>query len=153
MKTKIILSLLGLLFISGAFGEGCEYEEPKADYITVNVTTKGGLWTKEVGQPSYECNDWVRNVVVRIDVIKAGGERFNLYSTTDSACKFSTETVSFKLYREQPIEVQAYTESHPNEHTLQRGVDYLSWDEVYPLYDFGETYDWNPDVDIFWLHN
>ncbi len=38
MKTKIIISLLGLLFISGAFTEGCEEEEePKPDYITVTV--------------------------------------------------------------------------------------------------------------------
>ena len=42
MKTKIILSLLGLLFISGAFTEGCEEEEePKPDYITVNVNVSG----------------------------------------------------------------------------------------------------------------
>ena len=153
MKTKIILSLMGLLFISGAFGEGCEEEEePKPDYIIVNVTTKGHLYHRLAGSPAYSCGDWTRNEAVRIDVIKAGGERFNLYSTTNFNCEFATETVSFKLYREQPIEVQAYTESVPNEHTLQRGIDYLSWDEVYPTKDFGETYNYAPEVNVFWLY-
>ncbi|NNL22023.1 MAG: hypothetical protein HKO83_11955, partial [Ignavibacteriaceae bacterium] len=41
MKNKIILTLLGLLMIAGGFEEGCEDEEPKPDYITVNVTPRG----------------------------------------------------------------------------------------------------------------
>ncbi len=58
MKTKIILSLLGLLFISGAFGEGCEEEEePKPDYITVNVTVSGDLYAKDVISSILYCDD------------------------------------------------------------------------------------------------
>ena len=52
MKTKIILSLLGLLFISGAFTEGCDEEKPKPDYITINITIQG--WVNEI-----ECKDQI----------------------------------------------------------------------------------------------
>ena len=43
MKNKIILSLLGFFMIAGGFDEGCEEEEPKPDYITVNITLQGWL--------------------------------------------------------------------------------------------------------------
>ena len=154
MKTKIIISLLGLFFISGAFGDGCEEEEePKPDYITVNVKTEGELLTEDTNSHIRACSDHTRGKTVRVDVIKAGGEQFNFYNVTDSNCKFTSETATFKLYREQPIEIIAYAEEVPGVFTQVRGVDYLSWDEVYPQYDFGDTYNYTSLVLIRWLQD
>ena len=152
MKTKIIISLLGLLFIAGDFVGGCEEEEePKPDYITVNVTTNGQILTEIPNNPILFCDNLIQDIPVRVDVIKAGGERFNFYTTTDISCKFTSETATFKLYREQPIEIIAYVEIVPGGYTQVRGVDYLSWDEVYPAYDFGNTYYYTSVVTIKWL--
>ena len=156
MKTKIIISLLGLFFISGAFGDGCEEEEePKPDYITVNVSTIGYLYTKQVGFAELTCDlSLVPSKTIKIEIIKAGGERFDFYSQVgDLLCQFGTNAVSFKLYREQPIEITAYAEQVPGGYTQVRGVDYLSWDEVYPQNDFGDTYDYTSEVTILWLFN
>ena len=154
MKTKIIISLLGLLCISGAFTEGFEEEKPKPDYITVNVTTKGIAYIKETKNPIVVCTDWTQGIAIRVDVIKAGGEQFNYFPVTNStSCRFTSETATFKLYREQPIEIIAYAEVVPPGFTEIRGVDYLSWDEVYPMKDFGDTYDYTSEVTIIWLFN
>ena len=154
MKTKIIISLLGLLFIAGDFIGGCEEEEePKPDYITVNVTTNGSLLRRLTGSPVTSCDVFTRGVTVRVDVIKDGGERFNLFTQTDSHCDFTAETVTFNLYREQPIEVIAYAEQVTAGHTQIQGVDYLSWDEVYPQKDFGDTYAYSSEVTIIWLYD
>ena len=155
MKTKIIISFIGLLMFAGAFGEGCEEEEqePKPDYITVNVTTKGKVLSKKVGNPVLLCYQLLQDLTVRVDVIKAGGERFNLFTQTGTDCRFQTELVSFKLYREQPIEIIAYAEQVPGGVTQVEGTDYLSWDEVYPMYDFGSTYNYTSDVTVLWLED
>ena len=154
MKTKIIISLLGLLFIAGDFVGGCEEEEePKPDYITVNVTTNGSLLKRLTGSTVTSCEQITIGVTVRVDVIKAGGERFNLFTQTDSNCNFTAEAVSFNLYREQPIEVIAYAEQVPAGYTQVQGVDYLSWDEVYPQKDFGDTYAYSSEVSIIWLYD
>ena len=153
MKTKILISFLGLLLIAGAFGDGCEEEEPKPDYITVIVTTKGRVMSKEVGNPVLLCYQPLQGLTVRVDVIKDGGERFNLFAETDMSCRFESKSVSFKLYREQPIEIIAYAEQVPGGVTQVEGIDYLSWDEVYPQYDFGETYSYTSNVTVLWLED
>lgn len=152
MKTKIIISFLSLLLIAGAFGDGCEEEEPKPDYITVNVTTEGKFRLQLVGQTATFCYHEMYGKTIRVDVIKDGGERFNLFTQTDNSCNFSTSAVSFKLYREQPIEIITYLEQVDSGYTQVRGVDYLSWDAVFPQHDFGETYNYNSSVNLIWLY-
>lgn len=154
MNTKITISLLGLLLIAGAFGEGCEEEEPKPDYITVNVTIKGGVYVKHTGNEILVCTALHQGITIRVDVIKAGGERFNYFPITNAmSCKFETGTATFKLYREQPIEIIAYVEEVESGYTQVRGVDFLSWDEVYPSHDFGDTYNYTSNVNVIWLFN
>ena len=154
MKTKIIISVLALLMVAGSFGDGCEGEEPKPDYITVNVTTEGVFRFRLIGSPIVTCGSDIYGETVRVDVIKAGGERFNLFTTIQpNGCRFNTSAVSFKLYREQPIEVIAYLEFVDSGYTQVRGQDLLSWDEVYPGTDFGETFNYTANVMIQWIYN
>jgi hypothetical protein len=154
MKTKIIISLLGLFFISGAFGDGCEEEEPKPDYINVTVKTNGNLFLKDNSTGEFDCDSRINVTMLRVDVTKAGGEQINFFpSISFPNCYFETGVATFKLYREQPIEVMAYSEQVPGGYTQIRGVEILTWDEVYPGKDFGETYNWESHVTAYWLYN
>ena len=91
MKTKIILSLLGLLFISGAFTEGCEEEEePKPDYITVYVSVSGDYITKDVTNNVEFCDSVTQNKQVRIDFYKDSSLKYSLDRNTDSDCWIPT---------------------------------------------------------------
>ena len=153
MKSKIFISVLGLLLMGGAFGDGCDEEEPKPDFVTVNVKAEGRFLLRLEGQEPTLCSNDMYGKTIRVDMIKAGGERFNLFVQTEVHCYFQTEFKSFKLYREQPIEIVAYLEQVDSGYTQIRGVDYLSWDEVYPKHDFGETYDYTSYVEIIWLYS
>ena len=109
MKTKIIISLLGLLFIAGDFVGSCDEElEPKPDYIIVNVLTKGSLLFKSPGSIVGTCIDTTKNVPIRVDVTEGGGEQSNFFLQTSDHCEFATETVTIRLYREQQIEIKQY---------------------------------------------
>ena len=155
MKTKLIISLLGLLFISGAFTEGCdEEEEPKPDYITVVVKVSGLLNYRNLNTNTTGCDSLEINVPMRVVITKDGGENFILFPTTGpGSCYYTSEQVSFKLYREQPIEVDASTEYVPAGYTQSEGYSLLGWEDVYPGKDFGETYSWQPSVMVYWLYN
>ncbi len=154
MKTKIIISLLALLFIAGDFIGGCEEEEPKPEYINVTVKANGNLFLKDNTTGELDCDSRINITMLRVDVTKAGGEHFNFFpSISFPSCYFETGVATFKLYREQPIEVMAYSEQVPGGYTQIRGVEILTWDEVYPGKDFGETYNWEPRVTAYWLYN
>ena len=154
MKTKIILSLLGALFISGAFTEGCEEEEPKPDYIKVVVKVSSTLNTRNLNINLTSCDSINLNVPMKVVITKAGGENFVLFPSTGSEfCYFDTEPVSFNLYREQPIEVEISSEYVPAGYTQSEGYSLLEWEDVYPAKDFGETYTWNASAIVYWLYN
>jgi len=155
MKTKIIISFLGLLLIAGAFTEGCEEEEPKPDFIKVLVSVDGTLWRKQVGTGDRYCDSLCYNVPIKVVITKDGGENFILYPTTPATdCYYQTDRfVSFNLYRDQPIEVEVSTQFVHEGHTLSEGYKLLEWSDVYPANDFGEEYSWNPYVEVYWLFN
>jgi len=118
MKTKIIISLLGLLFIAGDFVGSCDEElEPKPDYIIVNVLTKGSLLFKNQGNLEGTCIDTTKNIPIRVDVTEGGGEQNNFFLQTSNHCEFTSETVTIKLYRNQQIEIKAYAEQVPGWYT------------------------------------
>jgi len=155
MKTKIIISLLGLLFIAGDFVGGCEEEEkPKPDYIKVLVKVSGLLNNNNLNTNTISCDSINLNVPMRVVITKAGGENFVLFPTTGAgSCAYNSEQVSFNLYREQPIEVDVSTEYVPAGYTQSEGYSLLEWENVYPGKDFGETYSWQPSVNVYWLFN
>jgi len=154
MKTKIIISFLGLLFISGAFTEGCDEEEPKPDFITVVVKVSGLLNYRNLNTSTIGCDSLGINVPMKVVITKDGGDHFVLFLTTGpGSCYYNSEQVSFKLYKEQPIEVDVSTEYVPAGYTQSEGYSLLEWEDVYPGKDFGETYSWQPTVDVFWLFN
>ncbi|MGB5288855.1 MAG: hypothetical protein WBQ32_08110 [Ignavibacteriaceae bacterium] len=142
MKTKLFISVISLLLIAGDFLGGCEEEEPKPDYITVNVSTTGSV---EYGGV---CLDWLEGLTIQIDIIKDGGETVTYFRVTDLNCNFETPTVSFKLYRGQPIVASAFVQGGIQGYEFTPVVNALNWSDVYPLKDFGETYTWETFLHI-----
>jgi len=148
MKTKIIIAALALLFIAGDFLGGCEEEEePKPDYITVNVSASGEVHFDTA------CLDWLEGLAVKIDIVKAGGERFTFDRVTDQFCRFEVPTVSFKLYREQPITATAIVQGGIQGYEFLPAAETLNWVDVYPFKNFGETYAWETTMFIQCITN
>jgi hypothetical protein len=151
MKAKIIISLVGLLVISGAFLGGCDEEEPKPDYITVNITIQGWLnQADSLNAPSvtWECSEVCKNHQVKIKMQKDQGETFEEIKVTNAQCSFSS-TASFKLYRQQPIEMWASSKNDIPGYSEYGAYKRITWDEVYPVYDFGDTYNHYQPMELF----
>ena len=151
MKKKVILSFLGFLMIAGAFGEGCEDEGPKPDYITVNITLQG--WLNQVdslnapGQ-TWLCSEVCKSHQVKIKIQKDQGEMVEEIKVTNDQCSFNL-SASFKLYREQPIEMWASSNNDIPGYSEYGAYRILTWDEVYPANDFGDTYNHYQTMEIF----
>ena len=155
MKTKLFISLLGILMIAGGLEEGCEEEEePKPDFITVICSAERNILAKDNTTDSLSCPSLLSENTVRVDFIKSQGEQFNLFVPLgEDNCWFETGSVEFKLYRDQPIEVSAYIEQVPGGYTQIRAQAVLTWDEVYPSKNFGDSYTWKPWITGYWLYN
>ncbi|MBT8379112.1 MAG: hypothetical protein KJN64_07770 [Ignavibacteria bacterium] len=147
MKTKIILSVLCLLFISGAFTEGCEEEDLSPNYINVNVTVVARVVEGDLNSPE-ECTAICKNRAIKVFVQKAQGEFQEEIGVTDDACTFNpTRTFSFQLYKEQRIDAKVYVENVPPGYEHIAGSQRLEWSEVTRYKEMGETYFWTTYVD------
>ena len=154
MKTKIIISLLALIFISGDFIGGCEEEEPNRGYITVIVNVSGAVYEKnEPGKPGVCITSLMAGLTVRIDIDKTGGERVTYNKVTDENCRYEAGKTFFKLYREQSINVVVKLQGGITGYTSDSGMATLNWADVYPSVDFGEAYNWNPTFEILYWKN
>ena len=141
-------------YISVAFTEGCDVAEPKPDYIIVVVKVSGLINYRNLNTSRIGCDSLGIDVPMRIVITKDGGDHFIFFLTTGpGSCYYNSEQVSFKLYKEQPIEVDVSTEYVPAGYTQSEGYSILEWEDVFPGKYFGETYSWQPSVDVFWLFN
>ena len=111
MKIKFLIFGIILLLLT-TFLSGCDElenvlgeSEKIVDYIVVTVNAPVCVYNKTteaplVGEP------------VRIQIIKAGGERFDEVLYTDvSGC--TSAAISFKVYNKQTIDAYAYPVNHP----------------------------------------
>ena len=126
-----------MLFITLSFS-GCEFL-PK-DYITVhcNARIRGTLYDKN----NNSLWEFPVDVPIKIDFIKDGGERYTLTCRFDLLGTADTETVSFKLYKEQPIEAVMTVQGGYKTYSPTVTVQYktLTWEQVEPFADLGGEY-------------
>lgn len=132
-----------LLFLTLCFS-GCELLETKPDYITVTCSAEIDIACRDKNNDNLKI--FVSGLPIRVDFVKAGGERSTLTCTSDIFGIATTGTASFKLYKEQPIEVTmtvqgGYLDFHPKEPVQYKT---LTWDEVDAAADFGGSYAWKP---------
>jgi hypothetical protein len=93
-------------------------------------------------------------VPIKVDFIKDGGERFTLqYETYKyiARAQVHTSIVSFKLYKEQPIEAVMTVQGGYKDYDPTVAVQYqtLSWEQVKAAADFGGAYSWEPHFYVY----
>jgi len=146
MKKKIlftsIVSILLVLCLTG-----CEELEElnKPDYINVIVHCDINV----VLFPKMESMDDPQTLPAKflqlnVEIIKDGGERVQDIVTTFDDGKTSSVYASFKLYREQPITcianvVMGSANKEYPEYTFNSDSKTITWNEIYPANDFGDT--------------
>ena len=146
-KNLIVIGTAVLLVVIGL--SGCEEFEKlnKPDYITVtvnclvSVNIAGGVHGSDI--------------LVRVDIIKAGGERVSEIIKTDAYGDSPKEvTGTFKLYREQSIDcianvILSSVEQNYSGFTFNGASRTITWDDVYRLSDFGESTEREIELPIF----
>jgi hypothetical protein len=92
---------------------------------------------------------------IKVDFIKDGGERFTLQCEITTYGDGVTTIVSFKLYKEQPIEavmtVQGGYKDYDPIRTVQSQI--LTWERVRRYTVFGEVFDWEPQFTVYLQNN
>jgi hypothetical protein len=144
MKKYIgILIIITLLLCVGL--SGCEVIEEN-DYITVNVLVDATVDIIGKDGNSIKSQINVSGLPIRIEIVKAGGERLvfervaNVYGYAD------TVSGTFHLYKEQMIEVTASAQGGIGDfYQLHIGYEVLAWETVHGSVDFGETYTWEAE--------
>ena len=134
---------------------GCE-ELSKPDYITVNVICDISVYAQYANDPN--SNQPVVDALVNVEIVKAGGERVTKKLKTDSLGNCESVTATFKLYRDQPIAAIANidlgsVESYYPDFTFNSATETVSWSNIYPLSDFGDTVQENIRLTITGIEN
>ena len=140
MKKLIAAVGIILLFITLCFS-GCEEVEVKPDYINVNCQVQA--YVDLLDKYNNILIEKPVGLMIRVDIIKDGGERFTFHETVDKNGFIYTSPCTFKMYKEQPIEaileVQGgYKDYYP---TSPLSSKTLTWAQVEPT-GFGGTYVW-----------
>jgi len=149
MKKRLAAIGVIFLFITLCFG-GCE-ELEKPDYITVEcrASITGLLMGKDNATYSWWASP--EGLPIRVDFIKAGGESFTLQCEIGMVATAATDIVSFKLYREQPIEAVMTVQGGYQDFYPTVPVQYatLTWETVDAAADFGGSYYWCPEFKVY----
>jgi hypothetical protein len=158
MFQKLIIFTLVLMLVSLGIGGCQEFGCSNVNYIAVSVNANVCVAFADGKEPPTSVM-W-SGAQVKIEIIKAGGERVQIDKYTDSSgC---TETVShfFEVYKEQPVQVKVrpiYGEIPEfagggyldySLHTYSNNVATLLWSDIYPANDFGDSYIWDVTVSM-----
>ncbi|HWR63761.1 MAG TPA: hypothetical protein VN365_05090 [Candidatus Thermoplasmatota archaeon] len=143
MNKQLAAVVTILLFVTLCFS-GCELLEEKPDYITVTCSAEIDISCLDKNNNNLKI--FASGLPIRVDFVKAGGERFTLTCTSDTFGIAETGTCSFKLYKEQPIEVTMTVQGGYLDFYPKAPVQYqtLTWEVVDAAADFGGSYAWKP---------
>lgn len=152
----LCIPLLLVTFLPGcSMFEGCDIG---VNYITVIVQTRACATVIQKKYQEYTNQAPFAGAVFRIEIIKAGGERVTETRTADASGCTDVVTATFQVYKEQPVEVNAWflSGSKPSEWggeeidlvdmEIVNNFEYLNWQQLDAAADFGDTYYWNPDI-------
>jgi len=142
MRKDLIIGIF-IVFLSVALS-GCEELEKinKPNYITVNVIASATVYTA-----TENANILTPDINVIFEIVKAGGERCNLYRITTDSGSTDSVTCSFNLYKEQNI--VSYTQPTGVLTGAGRDSKTLTWGTVSTFADMGDTYTWNVHHDLY----
>lgn len=112
------------------------------DYITVNFEAKAGIILNDKnGNPI--TSKVAQGVPILIQLIKDGGETRSYTKVTDGSGDTEWVYGSFKLYKEQEIELIASAQGGFEDFSqFLPGRARLTWDQVHATTLFGGNYSW-----------
>ena len=148
MKKKFKLIGVFILLIC-IFLSGCEELEKfsKPEYITVTVRCSVDVQTWD-GSSENNWND-VNGILVKVEIIKDGGERVSEIVTTNNIGWTPEVCGTFNVYNKQSIVCIANIvdtfEKLPN-YTFSGSEWTLTWDQLDATYDFGDSGEWSPQL-------
>jgi hypothetical protein len=156
MKKSIVITICFLLIISTIFLSGCQESildtngdsgPSNVDYINVEAKIRADFLKVVNWSDDGAVNEWegVSGVEIEINVNKSGDENKTFLGFTDSKGKTTKYTQSFKLYKDQSINIFANLNNEvPDElrnFTINNASEQITWEEVFAEADFGETFE------------
>ena len=149
-KNLIIFILVFLLICTGL--SGCEelekLDEPNYITVTVKCTTIVEMW---IGSFHDTTKD-VKNILVKVEIIKDGGERVSETVATNNNGYTSVVTGTFNVYKEQSIcciaNVILSSVEHYSDYTFNSEEWTLTWSQLDANYDFGDSAEWSPTLKV-----
>jgi len=164
MGLRIKLFIVTLVMMLSFVVTGCNEISPwlkgcdAVDYIEVVVNTEACIAASD-GKVPVNSIMW-SGAQLHIEIVKAGGEKVTFDKTTDSGgCTESVQGI-FKVYRKQPVQVMVRpiggnlpsllggVEWSGSDYRVSNNVKTLNWTDIYPAKDFGDTYYWNPLIQM-----
>jgi hypothetical protein len=157
VKRRLLISVVTLILVLIPFG-GCS-GVGGGNYVTVVVQTKACVTVEYLVEGNTNHTKWAGGPL-HIEINEAGGERVTFEKTTDAGGCTEVVTGTFKLYKEQPVTVIATITGStvpvelgggpwdPAKYDVVNNFDQLTWAEIDAMVDFGDTYDWNPVLEI-----
>ena len=148
MKIKIIVICVLLILATISFS-GCEkilddmenLESAGINYINVTIAASADLHLLLDCDGEYEMG--VGEVEIKIKMDKASGENKIFYGTTDGYGVTPKYTHSFKVYREQPVNIYASISGDVPEylknHSFTSAYEQYDWEYIDARGDFGDT--------------
>ena len=161
MKKIYVILLCFLLMLTSLFLSGCEekitdvigdFDASKPNYINVTITASASLfkwkWVPSLGEKFEK----LPGVDIKIKMDKASGEGRIFYTTTGEDGWTPEFTHSFKVYREQPVNIHASLyPSVPaglSNYSISQYDERLIWEDIHSQADFGESFHWEPTCEI-----
>ena len=155
----LFISIMSIILFIGL--SGCDELEElnKPDYINVIVYCD----VNAVLFPKMENMDDPQTLPAKflqlnVEIIKAGGEKVQDTVSSYADGKTSSVYASFKLYREQPINcianvvMESANKNYPN-YTFNSDSKTITWNEIYPANDFGDTVRKYITLNVYGTHN
>jgi hypothetical protein len=149
MKKQLIVIFVVITFLMLCFS-GCQQLEVKPDYITVKCRAE--IISYIIDKNNNTIEETPVGLTIKVDFIKDGGERFTHQCVVEEFGEGTeySETVSFKLYKEQPIEAVISVQGGYKDYDPLLAVQYktLAWAQVKASADFGGEYSWTPSFEV-----
>ena len=152
MKLKVIVICVLLLFIAINLS-GCDELEPEDKFIYVTVTAKATM-EFSIGPESWAD---LEDMEIEMRILKSGAvKKTDSFITNEDGYTIGNIYHTVKVYKEQFVRVTANLKSPLPQYMIDEGFsaqtyDYkeLSWNEIRGAKSWGETYYWNPEINLF----
>jgi len=148
MKKYLLLFCLTLLFIAADY-KGCNGNDPYMNYITVSLNASGSVYLQDSpGGVPYK-SGLTENMRIDVTITKGYGVNTVMDATVNELSEFVVNNAWYNLYEGEPIVITAEPVECLEGYKMNQACRHvLNWTTVKDSTNYGETYEWNPCLDI-----